>query len=545
MFYLSNVIVNLKEALKMAEEQPQEIQVKTVERELVINAHASEVDIALLEDKVLVELHKEKTNNQFAVGDVYLGRVKKILPGLNAAFVDVGYEKEAFLHYLDLGPQINSLLKFKNMLTSSKEGEVTMDKFKLEPDIEKSGKIVNILNTGDLIPVQIAKEPISTKGPRISAEISFAGRYLVLVPFSNRISVSQKIRSGEERSRLKRLIQSIRPANYGVIIRTVAENKKVADLDADLKTLVEKWERCVIEMKKMTACGRMVSEQDQTTVMLRDLLNESFNNIYMNDEALFEEIRSYIQTIAPQKTDIVKLYKGKEPIFDNFGVSKQIKGLFGKVVTIRNGVYLIIEHTEAMHVIDVNSGHRVNKENTQEENALLVNIEAAKEIARQLRLRDMGGIIIVDFIDMREAAHRKELFDVLCQEMARDRAKHTILPATKFGLIQITRQRVRPATEVQVQEKCPVCDGEGKIRPAILYIDEIENNLKYLLLDQNENHVTLQVHPFIEAYLTKGLFSIRRKWMKKYGKAFQVQAMPEFHMLQYNFQNASGDDIKI
>ncbi|MCR5014200.1 MAG: Rne/Rng family ribonuclease [Bacteroidales bacterium] len=516
-----------------------------MERELIVNSHASEVDIALMEDKILVELHKEKTNNQFAVGDVYLGRVKKILPGLNAAFVDVGYEKEAFLHYLDLGPQIRSLIKFKNMVAAEKEGEVTMDKFKLEPDIDKAGKIGNLLNAGDLIPVQIAKEPISTKGPRISAEISFAGRYIVLVPFSNRISVSQKIRSGEERSRLKRLIQSIRPNNYGVIIRTVAENKKVADLDADLKTLVEKWEHCVIEMKKMTSMGRMVSEQAQTTVMLRDLLNESFNNIYLNDETLFEETRNYIQTIAPQKADIVKLYKGKEPIFDNFGVSKQIKGLFGKVVTIRNGVYLIIEHTEAMHVIDVNSGHRVNKENSQEENALLVNIEAAKEIARQLRLRDMGGIIIVDFIDMREAAHRKELFDILCQEMARDRAKHTVLPATKFGLIQITRQRVRPATEVQVQEKCPVCDGEGKIRPAILYIDEIENNLKYLLLDQNEDHITLQVHPFIGAYLTKGWFSIRRKWMKKYGKSFKVETVEDFHMLQYNFLNAHGDEIKI
>ena len=293
-------------------EETQEIQVKKVERELVINAHASEVDIALMEDKILVELHKEKTNNQFAVGDVYLGRVKKILPGLNAAFVDVGYEKEAFLHYLDLGPQFRSLLKFKNMLVSGKEGEVTMERFKLEPDIEKNGKIANMLNAGDLIPVQIAKEPISTKGPRISAEISFAGRYLVLVPFSNRISVSQKIRSSEERSRLKRLIQSIKPANYGVIIRTVAENKKVADLDADLKSLLEKWERCIDEMTKMTAAGRMVSEQEQAMVMLRDLLNESFNNIHVNDELLYEEIRSYIQTIAPQKIDIVKLYKGKE-----------------------------------------------------------------------------------------------------------------------------------------------------------------------------------------------------------------------------------------
>ncbi len=528
----------------MSEELQQQEEQKTVVRDLVISSHASEVDIALLEDNTLVELHKEKTNNQFAVGDVYFGRVKKILPGLNAAFVDVGHPKEAFLHYLDLGTQIKSLLKYQSMLKSG-SADLTMDNFQLEGDVPKNGKIGEILNVGDLLPVQIAKEPIHTKGPRVSAEISFAGRYLVLCPFSNRISVSQKIHSNAERNRLRRLIQSIKPNNYGVIIRTVAEGKKVADLDADLKSLIEKWERCTTEMVKMNAHGKMVSEMDQTSVMLRDLLNESFNNIHVDDETLYEEIRSYIQTIAPQKADIVQLYKGKDPIFDNYNVSKQIKGFFGRVVTIRNGVYLVIEHTEAMHVIDVNSGHRVNKENTPEENALQVNLDAAKEIARQLRLRDMGGIIIVDFIDLHESKNRKELFDKLCEEMSRDRAKHTILPATKFGLIQITRQRVRPETEVQVQEKCPVCDGEGKIRPAILFIDEIENNLKYLLLEQNENKLTLQVHPFIYAYLTKGLFSIRRKWMKKYGKSFKVQSMSDFHMLQYNFLNANGDDIQI
>ncbi len=530
----------------MSEEQQQEVavEVKTVTRDLVINSHASEVDIALLEDNSLVELHREKTNNQFAVGDVYLGRVKKILPGLNAAFVDVGYPKEAFLHYLDLGLQANSLMKYKKAVVGG--DDVPMDKFKLDPDLPKNGKIGDLLNVGDLLPVQIAKEPIHTKGPRITAEVSFAGRYLVLVPFSNRISVSQKIRSSEERNRLRRLIQSIKPANYGVIIRTVAEGKKVADLDADLRSLISKWEQCIIEMKKMTTFGRMVSEMDQTSVMLRDLLNESFNNIHVNDEKLYEEIQKNIQTFAPQKADIVHLYKGKEPIFDYFNVTKQIKGFFGKIVTIRNGVYLVIEHTEAMHVIDVNSGHRVNKENSQEDNAFQVNIEAAKEIARQLRLRDMGGIIIVDFIDMHEAKHRKDLFDALVEAMAHDRAKHTILPPTKFGLIQITRQRVRPETEVQVQEKCPVCAGEGKIRPAILFIDEIENHLKYLMVDQNENHLTLQVHPFIYSYLCiDGLFSIRRKWMKKYGKKFTVQSMPEFHVLQYNFQNANGDDIKL
>ena len=527
----------------MTETKKSEEQELPVVRELVVSSQTSEVDIALLEDGVLAELHKEKPNNQFAVGDVYLGRIKKILPGLNAAFVDMGSGKEGFLHYLDLGTQVNSLIKFKKLV--EKDKRMTMENFQCEADIDKKGTISDVLKVDELMPVQIAKEPISTKGPRVSAEISFAGRYIVLVPFSNHISVSQKIRGNEERSRLRRLIQSIKPKNYGVIVRTMAEGKKVADLDADMKSLVEKWERCIEVMRKPQTAGRMVSEMDRTSVILRDLLNESFNNVYVDNKELYDEIKSYAGTISPQKKDLVKLYQDDQPIFEKFNVAKQIRGLFGKVVTIKNGIYLIIEHTEAMHVIDVNSGHRVSKENSQEENALLVNLVSAKEIARQLRLRDMGGIIIVDFIDMREQAHRKELYDCLVNEMARDRAKHNILPVNKFGLIQITRQRVRPATEVQVQEKCPVCNGEGKIRPSMLSVDDIESNLRYLLLDQNEKNLTLQVHPFIYAYLTKGLVSMRMRWMWKYKRYFKIRPVSSFHLLQSNFVNASGDDIQL
>jgi len=516
-----------------------------VNRELIIDSHASEVDIALLEDKLLVELHKEKTNNNYAVGDIYLGKVKKIMPGLNAAFVDVGYEKDAFLHYLDLGPQIRSLNKYVKLALGGKPESITMDNFRLEADIEKTGKITQVLASGAQILVQIAKEPISTKGPRISSEISFAGRYLVLVPFSNRISVSQKIRSSEERNRLKRLIQSIKPNNYGVIIRTVAENKKVAELDADLRNLIEKWEKTTLKLLNAKAPMKVMSELDRTSAILRDLLNESFNFVHVNDPSLFEEIRSFIQTIAPQKADIVKLYKGKAPIFDHFGIDKQIKNLFGKTVTIRSGVYLIIEHTEAMHVIDVNSGHRVNKENSQEENALEVNLEAATEIARQLRLRDMGGIIVIDFIDMHDSKHRRDLYTKLKEEMARDHAKHTILPPSKFGLVQITRQRVRPEMNVEILEKCPVCEGSGKIKPSVLYLDEIENNLKYLLQDQNEKNVTLALHPYIHAFLTKGLISKHVKWMWKYKKRFTLSAMKSYHMLEYKFFNQNNDELSI
>lgn len=517
-----------------------------MDKELIINASSSEVEIALLEDKFLVELHKEKNNNNYSVGDVYLGRVKKIMPGLNAAFVDVGYEKDAFLHYLDLGPQVRSLNKLSKIAQANHQGQKpSLESFKLEADIEKTGKITQVLSTNQQVLVQIAKEPISTKGPRISSELSFAGRFLVLVPFSNRISISQKIKDPEEKSRLKRLIQSIKPNNFGVIIRTVAENKKVAELDTDLRNLVEKWHSLINKLPSAQVPQKIVSELDRTSAILRDLLNESFNNIHLNNPILYEDIKSYIKTIAPDKVDIVNLYKGKKPIFEQLGIDKQIKSSFGKTVTIKSGVYLIIEHTEAMHVIDVNSGHRVKKENSQETNALEVNIESAIEIARQLRLRDMGGIIVVDFIDMHESKNRRALYQKLKDEMAKDHAKHTILPPSKFGLVQITRQRVRPEMSVEILEKCPACDGTGKIKPSIIMIDEIENNIRYLLHDQNEKSLSIGVHPYIYAYLTKGVFSIQRRWFFAFNKWIKIKSMPSYHLLEYRFFNKNNDEIKM
>ncbi len=514
-------------------------------KELIIDVSLSEVNIALLEDKDLVELNKEKSNNNFSVGDIYLGRVKKIMPGLNAAFVDVGYEKDAFLHYLDLGPQVNSLNKLLKLHLSGKPDAPSLTDFEPEPDIEKTGKITSVLTQNQPVLIQIAKEPISTKGPRVSSEISFAGRYLVLVPFSTRVSVSQKIKSVDERNRLKRLITSIKPRNFGVIIRTVAENKKVADLDADLRSLIAKWDAVIAKLPGAKPPQRILSEIDRTTAILRDLLNESFNNIHVNDAGIYEEIKAYIKTIAPDKVDIVKLYKGKTTIFENFGVDKQIKNSFGKIITIKSGVYLIIEHTEALHVIDVNSGHRVNSEISQEMNALAVNLEAAAEIARQLRLRDMGGIIVVDFIDMHEGANRRKLYQRLKEEMAKDHAKHTILPPSKFGLVQITRQRVRPEMNVQILEKCPACGGTGEIKPSIIHIDQIENNIRYLIHDQNEPYIKINLHPFIYSYLIHGLPSIRLKWFLKFKRWIRLRPMPSYHFLEYHFFNRNDDEIKM
>lgn len=514
-------------------------------KELIINSTSSEVEIALLEDKLLVELNKEKSNNEYSVGDIYLGKIKKIMPGLNAAFVDVGYEKDAFLHYLDLGPQILSLLKYMKASQNGTGNTLSIGDFELESDIQKTGKINQVLKPNANILIQIAKEPISTKGPRVTSEIAFAGRYLVLMPFSDKISVSQKIKSAEERNRLKRLITSIKPRNCGIIIRTVAENKLVADLDSDLRALYKRWETITLKLATAKPPQKIIGEIDRTSAILRDALNESFHSIVVNDPAIYEDIRNYIQKISPDKVNIVKLHSGRTPVFEQFGIDKQIKNSFGKIVTIKSGTYLVIEHTEALHVIDINSGHRVNQDQNQETNAIEVNLEAATEVARQLRLRDMGGIIVIDFIDMTQGLNRRKLFEKLRDEMKRDRAKHSILPPSKFGLVQITRQRVRPEMNVQILEKCPSCEGTGEIRPTILLVDDIENNLGYLIREQNEKKLSLVVHPYVYAYLTYGFFTYRWKWWRKFGQHIKIKKQNSSHFLEYHIFNKNGDEIKM
>jgi ribonuclease G len=514
-------------------------------KELIIDANPGGATIALLQDKQLVELNKEQISNNYAVGDIYLGKIKKIMPGLNAAFVDVGYEKDAFLHYLDLGPQVLSLLKLSKQVRGGSYQSKLLDNFKLEAEINKGGKISDVLTKNQLIPVQIAKEPISTKGPRLSSDLSIAGRYVILVPFSETISISKKIKSNTERTRLRKIIESIKPQNFGVIIRTVSEGKGVIELQQDLLDLISKWENFITRMPATEPAKKILGEIDRTSTILRDLLNPDFQNIYVNDSAIYEEIRTYIHQISPDLESIVKLHKHKDPIFEHFGIDKQIKGAFGKTVNLAGGAYLVIEHTEALHVIDVNSGNRTANKENQETNAFQVNKEAAKEIARQLRLRDMGGIVVIDFIDMHKPTNRKDLFDYLRDEMALDRAKHTILPPSKFGLVQITRQRVRPEMNIVTSEVCPACNGTGTIRPTVLLLDDIEQNFNYILVEQNEKNITLCVHPYIEAYIKKGLFNRQMKWYFKYNQWIKVQSNPSYQITEFHFQSSKGEEIKL
>lgn len=510
--------------------------------ELVIDVRAEEIVIALLKNKRLAELTTEKTSVKFTVGDIYYGKVKKIMPGLNAAFVNVGYEKDAFLHYLDLSPQFHTLDSYIKQCIARKGMPVS--KLKMEPEIDKNGKIADVLTVGQYVVVQVAKEPISTKGPRLTSELSIAGRHLVLMPFSDKVSVSQKIKSSEERKRLKRLIESIRPKNYGVIVRTVAEGKNAELFDSELTELVDRFETAFKHLREIEPPKLILGELDRTTAFLRDILNPSFENIYVNDLALSKEIKKYISTIAPEKEDIVKFITTEVPIFDHFGVDKQIKTSLGRTVSFKNGAYLIIEHTEAFHVIDVNSGNRVKLGDDQETNALEVNLAAAEEVARQLQLRDMGGIIVIDYIDMQLAENRQKLFEKMKAAMETDRAKHTILPLSKFGLMQITRQRVRPEMTVTTTETCPVCHGTGKAEAAILLIDKIEDKLEYLAKEKKIHGLVLKVHPFIEAYLKKGFWSLRWKWARKYHIRLKVLGVPSYYIYEYKFFNRFNREIE-
>lgn len=513
--------------------------------ELVVDVQQKEISIALLEDSRLVSLQKESRNIQYAVGDLYLAKVRKLMPGLNAAFVDVGYEKDAFLHYLDLGSHFPAYSKYVKTALEDKSRIPEMPKLSQEEEIPKQGSVGNVISQGEMILVQIAKEPISSKGPRLTTEISFTGRFLVLIPFSDKISISNKIKSTEEKIRLRQLAGSIKPKGFGLIVRTSAENKRVAELNSEMRSLLKSWEDSIAKMQRSTAPAMIYEEESRAVSIIRDIFSPSFENIYVNDEETRRQIQEYVAQIAPECKDIVKGYDKDIPIFDHFNITRQIKSSFGKTVSFKSGAYIIIEHTEALHVIDVNSGNRSKASSDQESNALDVNLRAADEIARQLRLRDMGGIIVIDFIDMNKAEHRQKLVEHMKEVMANDRARHNILPLSKFGLMQITRQRVRPALDIATNETCPSCFGKGEIQPSLLFTDKLEEKLEYLNDHLKVKKFIMYVHPFVEAYIKKGIFSLYGKWKRRFGRSFKIVPDESLAFLQYKVIDSSGKEIDL
>ena len=513
-------------------------------KELIINSTSTGVEIALLEDKKLVELHNEKTDSTFGVGDIYLGKVKKLIPGLNAAFIDVGFEKDAFLHYSDLSPYIRSILKFTKMaMNDNSASGFNFENFQVEPEIVKTGKIAEVLSGKPNILVQILKEPIAAKGPRLSCEISLPGRYVVLTPFNDIIAVSRKIHSSDERKRLQKIIEAVKPKNFGVIVRTAAEGKPAAELHEDLLNLTNTWKNIQSNLKGAVPPTKILAEEGKTNSILRDLLTEDFNKIVVNDKNIYNDTKSYLQRIAPDKIEILSYHSNGSPIFDSYGVTRQVKASFGKTVNLPSGAYLIIEHTEALHVIDVNSGYK-SVGNNQEQNALETNLEAAAEISRQLRLRDIGGIIVVDFIDMKLPENKKKLAEQMDLFMRKDRAKHAVLPISKFGLMQITRQRMKPETSINTMELCPSCGGTGKVSSTLVLEDEIEKNLSYLIM-QKHTGLTIEVHPIMYAYLTKGFPSKRMKWSMKFKEKIRVRSNSNYYLTEFHFFDKSNEEIKL
>ena len=514
--------------------------------ELVVDVTPKDMTTALLEDGRLVSLQRETRDASYAVGNLYLAKVKKLMPGLNAAFVNVGHPKDAFLHYLDLGSHFNTFSQYiKTVRENPNKRPTSISKTKSLPDTNKHGSVNDVLTQGQELLVQIAKEPISTKGPRLTTEITFTGRFLVLTPFNDRISVSQKIKDVAEKTRLRRLIESMKPKNFGIIVRTSAENKRAAELNNELKILLKAWDDTIAKVQTATAPSLVYEEESRAVGEIRDIFNPDFESIHVNNAEVFEQIHDYVTQIAPDRSDTVKLYSEDMPIFDKFGITKQIKSSFGKTVSFKSGAYIIIESTEALHVIDVNSGNRSRTSTDQESNALNVNLLAADEIARQLRLRDMGGIIVIDFIDMAKSEHRQALYDHMREVMQKDRARHNILPLSKFGLMQITRQRVRPALDIVTSETCPSCGGKGEVMPSLLFTDRLKDKLEYLINDLKVRDFIMYVHPFVDAYLKKGFFSLYRKWRREFGRNFKIMADQDLAYLQYRVIDNHKQEIDL
>lgn len=512
-------------------------------KELVINSISGEVEIALLENGQLVELHRDQGSNGYAVGDIFLGRVRKVLPSLNAAFVDVGHERDAFLHYLDLGPFYRTQQRYVKRVMQGKQPVPDLGNFKKDPEIDKKGKIKDEVSASQLVLVQVAKEPISSKGPRLTAEVTLPGRYIVLVPFSDKVSLSSRIKTEEERTRLRRLMQSIRPPGFGIIVRTVAENKGAADLHQDLEDLVARWGEMHKKLRNAKPGKRVLGELNKTSAVLRDVLTADCTSIRVNDGKLGDEVKTYLQSIAPDKESIVKVSKDKD-LFNTLSIHRQIKAAFSKQVNLKSGAYVIIEQTEAMHVIDINSGGRKSGAKDQEENALHTNLECCDEIARLLRLRDMGGIICIDFIDMAKREHNKQLTDALKEAMKADKAKHNILPPSRFGVVEMTRQRVRPVADVKTSEKCPTCHGSGTIQASILFTDTVESSIRKVSESKLHQRITIMLHPIIEAYIKQGWWnSILKKWQRTHGMKIHVESNSSMEMLEFHLYSESGEEL--
>jgi len=499
--------------------------------ELVVSTESNELKIALLENNRLLEYRIEDKNNYFSVGDCFLGKVVKVSKNLNAAFIDVGYKKYGFLPYTSLSKYFTNYSNFIHDIRDN--NNVKLSTYRLDEILDKDGNISDIISENQNILVQIEKEPISLKGPRLSTSITLSGKYFVLLPFSNEVHISKNITDNKEQERLINFVNSSRPNNFGVIIRTAAEGLDDNTLSDDLTQLLKKWGTALTKLKNANIGDKIISEDNKIITIIKNMLSTPLDTIYIDDEALYIQIKNFIISEHICNEKILKLYSNKsDSLFNYKDIKKQIQISMNKYVNIDGGGYLIIEQTEAMLVIDVNSGIQ-NDFSDHEEMAYHVNVIAAQEIVRQLRLRDIGGIISIDFIDMETVEHKMSIYELMKEYMKNDKHQHLVLPLSRFNVMQITRQRLKPIENVDIYEVCPMCRGNGRIEPVIQIADKIEKKLLDMLQNKNVKNFTVIVHPFLYNYFTKGLFSKRIKWWIKYKKWIKFKQDFSFGMIDY------------
>ncbi|HHE46113.1 MAG TPA: Rne/Rng family ribonuclease [Bacteroidetes bacterium] len=466
-----------------------------MKQDIIINATTTEARIALLEDDLLVELHVERPENERMVGSLFRGVVRKVMPGISAAFIDIGFSQDAFLHFSDVGggSELGTHL-LHDVVDRGNNGEGGGRK-RWQP---------HDLKVGQEILVQVIKEPIGHKGPRVSSQVSIPGRFMVLVPNESFIGVSRKIAGFKEKKRLKSIASKIRPKGFGIIVRTLAETRSEEDLEVDMKRLLKVWRKCEQSMSELKGPGVVYRDISMASSIIRDLYSPEVNSLVVDSRKLYREIVGYVKDVAPGLTDKITLYKDRIPIFDKYNIEVEIENCLSRKIWLNGGGYIFFDITEALVAIDVNSGRFAGKKD-HEENSLKVNLAAAREISRQLRLRDVGGIIVIDFIDLLEERNRKKVFDEMRRAMRMDRAKWDIAPLSPFGLMEMTRQRIRPSLLYTFREPCPNCDGTGLVPSMETVVTTLERWIKRFSSKTRERHLELKVNPQLKSYLTKGI----------------------------------------
>lgn len=475
-----------------------------MKKEIYISESSGETRIALTEDSELVEFFVEKPENERMVGNIYKGQVENVIDGMQAAFVDIGFETNAFLPYSEVEDN-NS--PFPGLLDAPDEDE-SNGHFKKR----SRGRAHPALRSGEDIIVQVIKEPYRGKGPRVTTSVSLPGRFMVLLPYAEHVGVSRKINNRNEKRRLKRIGYEIKPENYGIIVRTVADGKSKQELKNDIDQLIDTWKKVESTIKSGKSPCIVYKDMEMASSIIRDVFTSDVDRVMVDNKKLYKKLVGYLKQTSPQLTEQIHLYRERIPIFEKYNIDKEIEKSLNRKVWLKSGGHLVIEHTEAMVTIDVNSGKFIGKKN-HEQNSLKINMEAAREIGRQLRLRDIGGLIVVDFIDMQDDRNKKRVYDEMKKETKRDRAKIAITSLSDFGLMEMTRQRIRLSLLLSTSEECPVCRGTGRVPSKESMVTKIESWLKRFKTQCNERRLILKVHPSIGDYLSAGTKSILRRWM--------------------------------